>query len=108
MMISNTMMLYMTPSEAQRELANNIREGRLHLNLTQEGLSERSGVPLSTLRKCEQQGIISLESFLKILMVLGMLDSMVKATKVPLAPYSSIDEVIAHNTKPKRKRGRRT
>jgi len=106
--LSNTLVSFMTPSKAQRIIARNIKEGRLHLNLTQEGLAERSGVPISTLRKCEQKGVISLESYLKILMVLGMLDSVVKATEVPLAPYSSIDEVIAHNTQPKRKRGRRT
>lgn len=35
------------------------------MNLTQEGLAERSGVPLSTLRKFEQKGMISLDSFLK-------------------------------------------
>lgn len=108
MELSNTLVSFMTPSKAQRIIARNIKEGRLHLNLTQEGLAERSGVPISTLRKGEQKGVISLESFLKILMVLGMLDSVVKATEVSLAPYSSIDEVIAHNTQPKRKRGRRT
>jgi hypothetical protein len=31
--------------------------------LTQEGLSERSGVPLAALRKFEQKGSISLEFF---------------------------------------------
>ena len=54
-------------SKAQKKLAENIRERRLQMELTQEGLAERSGVSLSTLRKFEQKGSISLESFLKLL-----------------------------------------
>ena len=102
------MISFITPSKAQRTIAENIRECRLQRNLTQEGLSERSGVPLSTLRKFEQQGTLSLESFLKLLMVLGKLDTLVKATEVPEAPFTSLDEVIALDIAPKRKRGRRT
>ncbi len=102
------MISFISPCKAQRIVAENIRERRLQLDLTQEGLAERSGVPLATLRKFEQQGVISLESFFKLLMVLGMLDAMVKATEVPQTPFSSLDEVIALNTAPKRKRGRRT
>ncbi len=105
---SNTMMSCITPSKAQRIIAEKVRERRLQRNLTQEGLAERSGVPLSTLRKFEQQGVISFESFLKLLMVLGMLDTMVKATEVTEAPFASLDEVIALNTAPKRRRGRHT
>jgi len=101
------MISLISPSKAQRILQENIRERRLQLNYTQEGLAERSGVPLATLRKFEQQGTISLESFLKLLLVLGMLEDMVKSTEVQQAPFTSIDEVLAPDTKTKRKRGRR-
>ncbi|WP_215904719.1 helix-turn-helix domain-containing protein [Sphaerochaeta globosa] len=96
----------MSPSKAQRLIAENIREHRLQRNLTQQELSSRSGVPLSTLRKFEQQGVLSLESLLKILMVLGMLDTVVNATKIEEIPFTSIDEIIALNAAPKRKRAR--
>ena len=102
------MISFITPSKAQRIIVENLRGRRLQLELTQEGLAERSGVPLATLRKFEQQGLISFESFLKLLMVLGMLDDMVKATEISQAPFTSIDEVIALNAAPKRKRGKRT
>ena len=101
-------MLFISPAKAQRIIAEHIRECRLQLDLTQEGLAERSGVPLATLRKFEQKGVISLESFLKLLMVLGMLDAIVKATEMPQVPFTSLDEVIALNDTPKRKRGRQT
>ena len=107
MKITNTMISLISPSKAQQIIAGNIRERRLQLDLTQVGLSERSGVPLATLRKFEQQGVISLESLLKLLMVLGMLDAMVKATKGTETTFSTLDEVIALNNAPKRKRGRR-
>lgn len=99
---------FITPSKAQKVIAENIRERRLTLDFTQEGLANRSGVPLPTLRKFEQQGIISLESFLKILMALGNLEDVVKATAPQQVPFSSIDEVLKPETTPKRKRGRRT
>ena len=102
------MIAFIAPTKAQRIIAENMRGRRLQLELTQEGLAERSGVPLATLRKFEQQAVISFESFLKLLMVLGMLDAMVKATEISQAPFASIDEVIALNATPKRKRGRRT
>lgn len=100
------MIALMSPSKAQRLIAENIREHRLQRNLSQQELSSRSGVPLSTLRKFEQQGVLSLESLLKILMVLGMLDTVVNATKIEEIPFTSIDEVIALNAAPKRKRAR--
>ena len=77
------------------------------MNLTQAGLAERSGVPLPTLRKFEQKGAISLESFLKLQMVLGGLEDIVKSTQVRETEFSSIDEVLEADNKPIRKRGTR-
>jgi transcriptional regulator with XRE-family HTH domain len=101
------MIALISPAIAQKKIAQNLKERRLQMNLTQEGLSARSGVPLATLRKFEQQGVISLESLLKLMMVLGMLEAMVEATKVSQTSFSSIDEVIALEALPKRKRGRK-
>lgn len=101
------MIALISPSIAQKKIAQNLKERRLQMNLTQEGLSARSGVPLATLRKFEQQGVISFESLLKLMMVLGMLEAMVEATKVSQTSFSSIDEVIALESSPKRKRGRK-
>ena len=55
-----------TSSKAQKMVAKNMQSLRLEKGLTQKGLSERSGVSLSTLRKFEQIGSISLESFFKL------------------------------------------
>lgn len=101
------MVLLITPSKAQAKLAENVRLRRLDMGLTQAGLAERSGVALPTLRKFEQQGAISLESLLKILMVVGGLDEVVKATEPTLTAFASIDDVLKADSRITRKRGRR-
>ena len=100
-------MLFVTVPKAQKILAEHVRTRRLAMNLTQAGLAERSGVALPTLRKFEQQGTLSLESFLKLLMVVGGLEEMMKAVQPAPIQFSSIDEVLAaDNSTTRRKRGR--
>lgn len=100
------MVLLITVSKAQRKLTENIRERRLRMQLTQEGLAQRSGVPLPTIRKFEQKGVISLESFLKILLIVGGLEEIVEASKPVQPTFSSIDEVLKEDDHSIRKRGR--
>ena len=100
------MVLFFTVSKAQEAIAENMRNRRLATGLTQQGLAKRSGVTLATLRKFEQKGIVSLESFLRLAMVLDTLEDMVKATELSVTEYSSIDEVLeAERKKPPRKKG---
>ncbi len=101
------MMLLITPAKARKKLAENTRRQRLEMDLTQEGLAKRSGVPLPTLRQFEQKHSISLESFLKLQMVLGGLDDILKATDVNKSEFISIDEVLEADSAPTRKRGKR-
>jgi transcriptional regulator with XRE-family HTH domain len=86
-------------------IAENTRACRLQMELTQEGLAKRSGVALPTLRKFEQKGVISLESFLKIQMVLDGLEDIIKSTQIKSSSFSSIDDVLESNNIPARKRG---
>lgn len=101
------MISLITPAKAQQKLAQNARLRRLQMELTQEGLATRSGVPLPTLRKFEQKSMISLESYLKIQMVLGGLENILKATEVSETVFSSIDEVLEVGRAPTNKRGKR-
>lgn len=101
------MLSLITVAKAQEKIAENVRLQRLAIGLTQQGLAERSGVALPTLRKFEQKGLISLESFLKLQMVLGGLENVIKSIQPNTSEFSSIDEVLEANKKPKRKRGSR-
>ncbi len=100
-------MLFNSLSKIQKKLVAHLRQRRLQMNLTQEGLAERSGVPLPTLRKFEQKGVISLESFLKILSVIGGLEEMVDVLKPKEQSFKSIDDVLKSDGKPIKKRGSR-
>jgi len=98
----------MTVSKAQNTLAENTRARRLAMGLTQAGLAKRSGVSLPTLRKFEQKGLISLESFLKLMMVLDGLARIVEASAPEQSAFTSIDDVLEADKKPARKKGWRT
>ena len=62
-----------TPADVQRDLAARFKARRLALNLTQQGLSERSGVSWGSLRRFERTGLIALEALLKLATVLDCL-----------------------------------
>ncbi len=94
----------MTPQEIQKVIAQQARALRLKINLSQQTLSKKSGVSYGSLKKFEQTGQISLESLIKIAVVLERSDDF----KMLFAPSSltsalSIDELIEAK---KRERGR--
>ncbi len=97
------MISLLTVSKAQKKLSEFTRARRLETGLTQEGLARRSGVSLPTLRKFEQKGLISLESFLKLMMVLDGLENLVDAVKPVKKEFTSIDEVLAKEDKTRKK-----
>lgn len=99
------MVLLITSKKAQKIVAENIRALRLEKGLTQKGLSERSGVSLGSLRKFEQKGAISMESFFKLAMILGCLEKIIHATQPNNNEFSSIDDVLKNKNDKKPKRG---
>lgn len=87
-----------------KEIAKKARSKRLKLNMSQKTLSEKSGVCYGTLKKFEQKGQISLESLLKIALVLDEMDTFEQLfTKGDELP-NSIDELLEDKS---RKRGRK-
>lgn len=92
-------------SKSQQKIAENVRKKRLLMELTQEGLAERSGVPLGTLRKFEQKGVVSLEALLKILLIIGGLEEIIEVLKPAKPNFISIDEVLKDTSTVTRKRG---
>ena len=95
----------MTPEEMKQHIAKCAQNKRLYLNLSQKSLSERSGVSFGTLKKFERTGKISLESLLKLALVLECLEQFRDLFKLPNPiELPSIDELLKDNT---RKRGRK-
>lgn len=93
-----------TPQDYLRIISEKVRDRRLDLDLTQEGLASRAGVKLPTYRKFEQKGEISLLALLKIAWALDMLDdfNLLFAEK----QYRSIEEMLSQQNIT-RKRGKR-
>ena len=95
----------MTPSEMQKRVASRARDRRLELNLSQQTLSEKSGVSYGSLKNFEQTGQISLESLLKLAVILGCMDDFNALFVHKSAEKAlSLDELIDDG---KRKRGRK-
>jgi transcriptional regulator with XRE-family HTH domain len=95
----------MTPSEMQKVVASKVRDLRLELNLSQQTLSEKSGVSYGSLKKFEQTGQISLESLLKLALILGCMDEFKVLFALKRAEEAlSLDDLIDDG---KRKRGRK-
>jgi transcriptional regulator len=54
-----------------REIADNFRKRRVEKNITRRRIAELSEVPLSTVARFEQKGLIAFESLIKLAMALG-------------------------------------
>lgn len=96
--------ILITPPELQEQIRQAAQKKRLSLNLSQKTVAERSGVSLGSLKKFEHTGKISLESLLKIALVLESLEEFTQLFKPQLPQeYLSLDELLQEKN---RERGR--
>ncbi len=80
-----------TPREFRQELAARAKERRLALNMSQRELAERSGVSLGSIKRFENNALISLSSLLEIALVfdcLGDFDTLFAAKGEPLSLFA--------------------
>ncbi len=92
------------PNEVAMQIAARVRQRRLELDLTQEGMAARAGLTFATYRRFEQTGEISLKGLLRVAFALDSLsdfDALFSQRK-----YQTLDDVINDygNT---RKRGKK-
>ncbi len=91
-----------TPQEIGQDLAIRLKTLRLIKKWKRATLAARSGVTEASLKRFEQTGRISMESFLKLLSALGRLDEMEALLSPP--PAHSIKE-LEQMEKPLPRRG---
>jgi len=96
--------IYRTPQSMMDLIRKRFRSKRLALSYTQEGLAQRSGVSLGSLKLFEKTGQISLSSLLKLAFVLECLEDFQEIAKEKQAMPQSIDALLIPKT-PSRKRG---
>jgi transcriptional regulator with XRE-family HTH domain len=92
-----------TPKSIMQNLKDKFKQKRLSLNLTQEGLSNKSGVSLGSIKRFETSGEISFESLLKLALVLNYLDDFKNIANKKDEQYDSMDDLL--KVKPIKKRG---
>ena len=92
-----------TPKSIMQDLKDKFKQKRLSLNLTQEGLSNKSGVSLGSIKRFESSGEISFESLLKVAFVLNCLDDFKNIAIVKSEKYETMDDLL--KSKPTKKRG---
>lgn len=95
-----------TPDSVCEQLKKSFKQKRLSLDLTQEGLSKKSGVSLGSLKRFEKSGQISLESLLKLSVVLECLDDFLNIANKKDERIDSIDEILNKEKEPIKKRGK--
>ena len=93
-----------TPQDTRQELAERARKRRLALNLSQGGLARRSGISPGTIKRFEKTGHISIDSLLKIALVLDASGEFDGIFKPRTAAPASIDELIDTPRMPQRGR----
>ena len=92
-----------TPKSIMQNLKDKFKQKRLSLNLTQEGLANKSAVSLGSIKRFESSGEISFESLLKLAFVLDCLDDFKNIANKNDEQYDSMDDLL--KVKPMRKRG---
>ena len=68
-----------TPQELQSEMASRLAKLRLARNVTQQTLAADSGVGLRTLRRLEAGQPTSLDTFLRVVIALGLHEGLLAA-----------------------------
>lgn len=63
-----------TPKDVRLALAKRAKDRRLMLNISQTELSERTGASLSSIKRFENSGEVSLKTLLEIALVLSSLE----------------------------------
>ncbi len=81
-----------TADEIDLQVAKRFRRIRKRRRITQEQLSEQSGVSYGSLKRFEETGHISLLSLTKLATALGCVDEIRQLFES--VPYGSIEEVV--------------
>ncbi len=91
-----------TPYDVKRGLADRARARRLLLNMSQAELAERTGVSLSSVRRFEATGDISLHALLDLAFILGELQAFTR-----LFPAEEQQSLFARKPSRPRQRSRK-
>lgn len=81
-----------TPTEINKNLGRKVFDLRKRKKMSRQDLAFKSGVSFASLRRFEETGEISLLSFTKIFVALGIEDQIDELLSE--IPYSSLEEIL--------------
>lgn len=96
------MLLLKSRTELLQDLVERCRATRLRQNMTQQETADRAGIPLSTYRRFEQSGQLSLERFVAVLHALNQIESLEQLMMPP--PVQNLKELDTAPTQRQRAR----
>jgi transcriptional regulator with XRE-family HTH domain len=94
-----------SPDAIMKGLSSRARARRLEMNLTQQALAARAGIPLGTYRRFEATGETSVRNLIMLALTLDMSDGF--SGFFAERRYTSIEDVLERKKANARKRGRR-
>ena len=89
-------------NDIMMQVAENFRRRRVEKNITRQRIAELSGVPLSTVARFEQKGLISFESLIKLAMALGYTSEIKNLFGAPKFDTMEELDMIRHKMNDKR------
>lgn len=92
-----------TSDEIERELGSRIRRQRLAQGLRQSELAARAGISELTLRNLERKGQGSLESFVKLVMTLGLAGELASLLQLKTRSIKNMEHASANRQRAPRK-----
>lgn len=88
--------------DISRQIADNFRKRRVEKNITRKSIADLSGVPLSSVARFEQKGLISLDSLIRLAMALGYVAEIKKLFSAPKFDTMAELDLIRSKTGDKR------
>lgn len=88
--------------DISRQVAEDFRKRRVEKNITRQRISELSEVPLSTVARFEQKGLIAFESLVKLAMALGYTSEVHNMFRTPKFDTMEELDMIRHKSGSKR------
>ncbi len=92
------------PGSIAEKIASRMKARRITLNITQKELASQSGVSLGSIKRFETKHQISLQSLIRIALVLDASSGF--QNLFPVDQYQSIAEVLSMSEKRSRRRAR--
>lgn len=77
------------------ELGQRLREHRLRRNMLQKTLAEKAGISVSALKKLENDGKVTLESFMKVVFALRLEKEMMALFMLPALSIAQVEALKA-------------